>query len=167
MATKVDPGGNPADRILTRWHRHTPGPEALALGGADAGEDNDLGTQRGALHSISEAERELLYRRHVDKATIRELAAERGISVTAVEKRLGRARRRVNENSPSKCPDPGRKARLSLCESLSTGPRCDPQPVARTRAGGTPMKKYAYRIAALSGSVMAIVMAGGAAFGRR
>jgi hypothetical protein len=29
------------------------------------------------------------------------------------------------------------------------------------------MKKYAYRIAALGGSVMAIVMAGGAAFGRR
>jgi hypothetical protein len=61
LATKVNPGGNPAYRILTRWHRHSPGPEALALGGADAGEDNDLGTQRGALHSISEAERELLY----------------------------------------------------------------------------------------------------------
>jgi hypothetical protein len=29
------------------------------------------------------------------------------------------------------------------------------------------MKKYAYRIAALGGSVMAIVMAGGASLGRR
>ena len=29
------------------------------------------------------------------------------------------------------------------------------------------MKKYAYRIAALGGGLMAIVMAGGAAFGRR
>ena len=29
------------------------------------------------------------------------------------------------------------------------------------------MKKYAYRIAALGGGVMAIVMAGGASFGRR
>ena len=40
--------------------------------------------------------------------------------------------------------------------------------VGGTRAGGdTPMKKYAYRIAALGGSVMAIVMAGGASLGRR
>ena len=29
------------------------------------------------------------------------------------------------------------------------------------------MKKYAYRIAALGGGLMAIVMAGGACFGRR
>jgi DNA-directed RNA polymerase specialized sigma24 family protein len=104
-----------ADRILTRWHRQSPGPEELVLDAADAGGDNGLGTQRGALHSISEAERELLYRRHVDKAPIRELAAELGISVPAVEKRLGRARRRVHREVTEQVSGSGPKGpHLSL-----------------------------------------------------
>jgi DNA-directed RNA polymerase specialized sigma24 family protein len=77
------------DRTLARWGLQAPSPEDLVIG-------DDVGVS--ALRSIPEPDLELLYRRHLDLAPLGDLAADLGISVSGVEKRLGRARARVHQS---------------------------------------------------------------------